>query len=732
MCKLPFKRSALTTAVLLACCVARAQTAGGTGDDVTVLQTVTVKASADASADGLPAPYAGGQVARGGRVGLLGNVDNMNAPFSSTAYTQALIQEQQARSVADVLLNDPTVRVARGFGNYQELYVVRGFPVNSDDLGYNGLFGILPRQFVAAELLERVEVLRGANTFLNGATAGKGNIGGSINLLPKRAPNEALTQITAGTDSGGQHYLATDLARRFGPDQSSGIRINAARRNGDSVIDDEKRELNLLSVGLDHRGRDYRLSADIGYQERNLRQGRPNLSLSAGIPVPDAPDASSNFAQPWSYSKEHDTFGTLRAEKDFGSNITAWAGVGMRSGKEDNLLDGPNVLNTAGDISTYRFDNKRKDSVWTGEVGVRAKLQTGTVGHTLSAAATENHARERTAYAFSAFTPLTSNLYSPVDLALPANIVFGGDLSDPKITRKSELSSLALADTMSFANDRVLLTLGARHQSIKDESYDAATRALTDYDKSRVTPMAGLVVKANKNLSLYANYIEALVKGDVAPLTTGFPAQRLTNAGRAFSPYVSRQKEIGVKYDAGNFGMTASLFTTTMPMGGVNSANLTYELGEQRNRGAELVAYGMPIRGLRLLGGMTFLDAAQTRTIGGANDGKDVIGVPDFQANLGAEWDVPGVKGLSLNGRAIYTASQYADAGNTQKVPSWSRLDAGVRYVTNIGKQMVTLRGQIENLTDRSYWASAGGYPGAGYLVLGAPRTFVLSASLDF
>ncbi|PHV09913.1 Plug domain-containing protein [Chitinimonas sp. BJB300] len=34
---------------------------------------------------------------------------------------------------------------------------------------YNGLHGLLPRQYLAAELIERVEVLRGANDFLNGA-----------------------------------------------------------------------------------------------------------------------------------------------------------------------------------------------------------------------------------------------------------------------------------------------------------------------------------------------------------------------------------------------------------------------------------------------------------------------------------------------------------------------------------------------------------------------------------
>ena len=147
---------------------------------------------------GLPPAYAGGQVATGGRVGMLGALDVMDTPFSTTAYTEELVRNQQARSVADVLQNDPVVRVAKGFGNFQELYVIRGFPIYSDDMTYNGVYGILPRQFVAAEFLERVEVFYGATAFLNGAAPGGSGVGGALNLVPKRAPSDDLTRATVG------------------------------------------------------------------------------------------------------------------------------------------------------------------------------------------------------------------------------------------------------------------------------------------------------------------------------------------------------------------------------------------------------------------------------------------------------------------------------------------------------------------------------------------------------
>jgi iron complex outermembrane receptor protein len=220
--------AALGALLFVAAC-AQAQDAQTAPATEPAIATVVVSASADASAQGLSAAYAGGQVARGGRLGLLGNVDIMDTPFNATNYTQALIQDQQARSVGDVVQNDPSVRVARGFGNFQELYVIRGFAVNSDDLAYNGLYGLLPRQFVASELLERVEILRGANSFVNGAAPGGGGIGGAVNLVPKRA-RTALNQVTLGVESGGQAYGAFDVARRFGEGDRAGIRVNAVHR----------------------------------------------------------------------------------------------------------------------------------------------------------------------------------------------------------------------------------------------------------------------------------------------------------------------------------------------------------------------------------------------------------------------------------------------------------------------------------------------------------------------
>ncbi|MBE3024703.1 TonB-dependent siderophore receptor [Janthinobacterium sp. GW458P] len=719
-------------AFLLASAAAHAQNTPAGGDAPT-MPTVVVNASADASAEGLSKAYAGGQVARGGRMGILGSVDMMDAPFGSTSYTQQFIADQQARSVGDLLQSDPAVRLSRGYGNFQEVYVIRGFALDSDDVAYNGLYGVLPRQYVSPELLERVEVFRGASAFLNGAAPGGSGIGGAINLMPKRAGNAPLTELTVGVESGGHAYAAIDVARRFGENREWGVRVNAARRQGETAVQREDHDVGMFSVGLDYRGRHVRLSADAGYQNFALTAPRPSVAIGGVAVLPGAPDAAQNFAQPWSDSKERDVFGTARAEVDLARDVVAWAAFGGRSTKEANSLAEPSLASVNGDATVSRFDNARKQQIRTGELGVRGKLQTGAVRHTLVASWSGHWNEAKNAYAIG--NAFATNIYAPVDVAAPATPYAGGIMSDPRLTQKTILSSYALADTMAFLDDKLLLTVGLRRQQIRDAGYDYNTSVLQGkaYDESATTPVAGIVFKTGKNVSLYANYIEALVKGPAASGTYAENGQRrnVDNMGEVFAPYKSKQKEIGVKYDGGKLGMSAALFTTAKPLLAVAGKRAEMN-GEQRNRGVELSIFGTPVQGVRLLGGLTWLDARHSRTGVAANNDKRPIGAPQTQLSVGGEWDVPGAPGLSLNARAIYTSTQYADLANSKQLPSWTRVDLGARYLTQVAGHDVTLRARVDNATDRNYWSSAVSSFNIGSLVLAAPRTVVVSGSVAF
>jgi iron complex outermembrane receptor protein len=724
------KLSPLAISIGLALLTSNTATAAETDTDSAELESITVTASADASAEGLSPAFAGGQVAEGGRAGILGTKDNLDTPFSITSYTNEFIQDRQARSVGEVLQNDPTIRVARGFGNFQESYFIRGFILSSDDIAYNGLYSLLPRQYIATELFERVEVLRGASSFLTGANPNGGGIGGAINLLPKRAPNYDLNRVTVGFDSGSQANVSADVARRFGENDEFGVRVNTAHRNGGTAVEDEESELNLFNIGLDWQGDRLRLSADMGYQNHQLDETRTNVTVSGLSDIPSAPDASDNWAQPWSYSNEKNYFGTFRAEYDINDNVTAWAAYGLRRSDEANSLANIEVTDAESGAGLMgRFDNTREDRVDTGEFGFSGNFNTGSVGHDWVVAYSYFQLEKKNAY-IGEFGDgeFATNLYNPRYIEQPAFIFgngtfSGNDLDSPSLNGRTKFNSFAIGDTLSFFNEQILLTLGARHQSIKVEDYAYNTSERTFYEESEITPSVGVVFKLTDQVSLYSNYIESLRQGESVDTGLGFL--------ESLEPYVAEQYEVGMKYQTETLGLGLAYFTTDKPRA-VNNNGVVEQSGEDQHQGVEFTMYGMATDDVKLLGGVTWLDAEQKDTGNETIDGNRVIGVAEWQATVGAEWEIPTVAGLAVDGRVNYTGSRYADAANTLKVDDWTTMDIGARYLLQLGNQDLTLRARVNNVFDRDYWASVGGYEGQGYLVLGAPRTVTLSATMDF
>ncbi|WOI52596.1 TonB-dependent siderophore receptor [Parvularcula sp. LCG005] len=671
--------------------------------------------------------YDGDQVSRGARAGLLGNLDYMEQPFSSIGYTEDLLRQQQAISVGDAVRNDPTVRLAKGFGNFQEVFIIRGFPVYSDDMTYNGVYGILPRQFVAAELIERVEVFRGANAFLNGAAPGGSASGGLVNIVPKRAGEEPVTRLTAGLVGQGHLSLAADAGRRFGTDDEFGIRINAVKRDGETAIEGQERDLTVLSLGTDYRGERVRFTFDMGYQDHRIDRPRPQVTPLGD--VPEVPGTDANYGQPWTYTDEQQLFGAFRGEVDLTTAVTAWLAVGGRTGEEQNVLANPNA--TAEGLTTaYRFDNTREDNVVSADTGISWTVATGSIDHRFVASASVIDLESKNAYALSDFiNTIPGNLYEINSAAIPANDFFtGGELDNPLTTEETTNTSYALADTLSFIDGRLQATLGLRFQDIETTSFDYNTGAeLSSYSADAVTPTVGVVYRATDGISVFGNYAENLRPGAIAPATSG--GTPISNAGEILDPFRGEQLEAGVKFDQGSYGGTVSVFTLNQPQSIVDDGVFT-DGGEVRVSGLEAVAYGEPVTDLQLIGGFTWLDAELETTDGGLNEGNRPIGVPEFQANLSAQYAVASVPGLSLDSRIMYTGEQYTNTANSVAIDSWTRLDIGAAYSWTVSENELTLRARAENVLNKNYWSSTGGFPGANYLVQGDPRTYLISLSV--
>lgn len=683
----------------------------GAADGGTMLPAVTVTAAAD---DGLTPAYAGGQVARGGSLGVLGTVDVMDAPFSVTNYTADTIENTQARTLGDVVVNESSVRTLTSTGGFGEDFQIRGYTVSSGDVGLNGLYGMVSASRMPTAIMERVEVLKGPGTLMNGIGP-NGSIGGAINITTKRAGDEPLTRLTTTYESKALFGVQADVGRRFGENKEWGVRVNGVFRGGDTNIDDGRQKLGLGAIALDYRGRQLRWSLDAYTQHEGTDNFRPQIGFQPAVRViPEAPSGHANW-YPGSQLWLHDTAVTSRLEYDINRNLTVYGAVGYREGSAyQTFPTGPaDALGNFNVLNSY-YDSYSKTA--TADVGVRARFDTFGVGHAVTLSATRLEQELGNAYVPGSNT-VPSNLYNPSPLP---------GIAAPRIDAKkasdTALTSFTLTDTLSFFNDRVLLTGGLRHQRVALDNYSTSTGAKTNsYDESAVSPLAGIVVKPLANLSVYGNYTAGLTRGGVAPATAA-------NAGEVFAPYKSKQYEAGVKADWGRITTSVAAFQIDRPSAVTNPFTNVYSFdGEQRNRGLELSAYGEVVRGLRLMVSATFYDATLTQTAGGANDGKTANGVPKRAFNLGVDWDMPWVPGLSLSGRIINTSSVYFNAANTLSMPSWTRYDVGARYRTRIMGKSVVFRANVENLFNSNYWLVSG-----TYATVAAPRTVLMSAQFDF
>lgn len=696
-------------------------------DGSLVLETITIQGQGRSD---LPPEYAGGQVATGGRIGMLGNKNIMSTPFNVTSYTSKTIKDQQATTIADVADNDPGVHVSNySLGSSDsDRFTIRGFDIAGSEFTYNGLYGIAPTNDFSVSGVERVEILRGPNVLLNGITP-NGGIGGAVNIVPKRATETPITSVTTSFLSDGNVGTAVDFGRRFGTNKEWGIRLNGSVSDGDLPVDDNARRLGTFDAAIDYNSGDLRASVDFGYRKSRTDGVGVTLRGIRSGDVPAAPDGRTNVGQDWMYKEDQSTFVMGNVEYDFAENWTVYGSAGASWNSSDGLYGFPTLSSPNGDVYVGVSRWPTYYNRIASQAGVRGEFETGAVKHELNISGSTYRQEDGWTWGDAAdgfgydFFKYDTNLYDPIKVPRPDDSGFSYETPKSADTR---FWSFALSDTISLWDDRVSLTLGGRYQHVGVDSFNINTGAKTSaYEKGVFTPAVGLVIRPWDNLSFYANYIEGLTKGTIV-------GSSYANAGEVIPPYVAKQMEVGVKYDFGAFAATASLFEIHRQNGmAVTDANgvTTYTAdGEQRNRGIELSLFGELYPGLRLLGGVTYTDARLTKTQGGLLDGTYATGVPEWIGKVGVEWDPSFVEGLTLTARMIAESSMYVTTDNQTKIPGWTRFDIGARYRTEAFGNPLTLSASVTNLFDNHYWASAG----SNLVTLGAPRTFKLSATIDF
>jgi len=680
---------------------------------VGTLNTVKVTALG-VKANELPKVYAGGQVAQGSRMGILGNVDVFDTPFSTQSFTEEFARDQQSRRISDVVAVDPSVRSPMAEYGDTETFMVRGFPLFTNQVSVNGLYGMTDGRRLTPEFYERVDLLKGPASMLYGVGP-FGVVGGNLNLVSKRADDEALTRVTGSYISDSQLGGHLDLGRRFGEDNAWGIRLNALTRDGDTPVEQQEDSTNNQSLALDYRGTKLKLSLDGANQERRTDGHTANMVYNQGFDLPKAPDNAHNFSNNWEFIDTNATYWMAAADYEFDPAFSIYANYGQAEGDEEYFYAASQmrrIINNAGDFTGRIGGFRGAYDVETWETGLRGQFNWGAVSnrYALTYSDLDRTSTGRLVHASGVYT---GNIYNTPNLPTPT-------LSyDPLLQNGGvRLSSVGLLNTFGFIDDTVLLTLGARDQKLESGAFNSGVQIRTD-EASKVTPLSALLIKAG-SYSYYVNYSEGLAQGATAPNGTA-------NQGQLLEPSVTEQYEGGIKFDAGTFGLTAAVFQIAQPNTFTNSANIFGSDGEQRNRGLELSVFGQPLEQMRLLGGFTYIDAEQTRTREGINNGKDAIGIPRYNAVLNSEYDLETIQGLTLTGRITAFSDAQADVGNTQSIAGWGSVDLGGRYITAVSDKALTFHVNVQNLANKSYWNSVS----RSFITSGAPRTLLVSVTLD-
>lgn len=681
----------------------------------------------------LPAVQVQGQEESGYRtdtasVGGFSEAPLLDTPASITVINAALIKDQQARLLSEVLRNDASVGDSYAPIGYYENFVVRGFSLNAaSSYKINGRT-ITGEQNVALENKQQVEVLKG----LAGLQSGISEPGGVINYVTKRP--EDVRSVTVSTDDRGSGYIATDVGGWFGSEQQFGLRANVAHEDLNAYVEHANGQRDFVSLAFDWNiSPDALLQLDAEYQNKQQRSV-PGYQLLGGTQVPH--DASPkkllghqsgshqvgidslNLTGKFEYRFSDQWNGSVSAARsqvvidDYSS--FAWGGdtqgVGNYFTPEGNY-----------DIYDYRSpdDTRRDDEVQAAMTGL---FETAGLGHELT-------------FGTSAFRRVidkrksvnewigSGNIYEDAPTFTPTD----KPLNDSHRNLDSRQYGLFVTDRIRF-NEQWQTILGGREVRLDEKAFDENGNESRHTQQYVFLPQASLIYKPVENISLYTSYSKGLSLGGTAPWFA-------SNSGDTLAPTVSRQIEAGVKYDWRRISFAAAVFQTRQAYQYARPAGDTFtyvQQGEQKNTGLELSANGWATDRLQIATSVAAIRARVNNSGTPDYEGHQAINVPTLRASVYADYALPWMNGLALLGGVQYSARKYANRTGNVEVGDYAVVNVGSRYTTKIDGYETVFRLSVDNLFDKRYWRDAGEYMGDDYLFQGAPLTARLSASVNF
>lgn len=710
-------------------------------------------------------------------LGVLGKANAFTAPITVVNYDEQALNNTEARTLVDaVAKKDASVWQFGGESNTLTGLYFRGYQLDARQFSVNGLAGMYGTQGTASVQVGSAQLIKGASTAVNGMDP-EGAVSGSVNIETKKAADEGNRKIGLGWFSNNRAQGTFDLGQRFGENKEFGVRANGKLRHGDTPRHGYSEDNKEFAVNADYRGETLRVAFDSIYAKRKTNGGRARMQdiQNANGRLFDAPDGKTNLLPAWNWQNTVGETNMLTFEWDAFDNAQITGGIGYNKARYYGTLISPTVCGTSGASSQtetctaanqYHTGTARLTDQYFRTLSMnltaRGEFETGPVTHNWSTAFDRIIRQRKTING-------SKNGNSKVEVKANGNIEhqlasFTADYPNSwaktaNLDANIKVNSLALSDTLGFAGNKYRLTLGGRFQAVE---YTDKKKSQSG-DAKRFSPMLMAAWVPQPDLVVYGNYMEDLEPADIKTDDSG----ETTMA----KPRVSRQFEVGVRKNWGDFVTTLNAFQIKRPgywrgntvksgsgtggaagstggsttgSAGSNSDFARYkaqggtagdEQGMERSRGIEFNAYANLLnKTLRPTFGLMYLQS----TVKYYPNSRDMLvnGVqvanPRVIAKAGVEWDTPFAKGLTLNSNVSYFGKSYQDTQKQYAFPSYTLVDVGARYKTKLGKNTLTVSSAVENLFNKNYWQVQRGQFDRSFAVVGMPRTYWLKAELDF
>jgi len=652
-------------------------------------------------------------------LGPLGERRLLDTPYSLNVVPHDLIQDQQLKSVKDILRYLPSVQ---GDGARPQSRGLQGSVVQNTRL--DGL-NVVSTTDYPAEQFDNVQVLNG----LAGSLYGPANPAGTFNFISKRPTDERLNRVTVGVGTGLSWLKAADLSGPFDPDGKIKYRLNLLDEQGHSYAPGSTLRRQLVSLALDFQLSDNDVIETNFSHYNYLAKGLPGkFALASGASFPHAMDPTkSNLGQ--NYAGDNDTTDTasVHFKHDFNGNWKLDVGL-LRQIADRESTAVTNTLAATGNTytSTVATATASRFTINSYLANLNGSEWTGSVRHDLTFGLSGFDWKNFNPVNGATTTLGTASLSDPQNFAEPNY----PDFTDRYHSATATQQSLIFGDTLTFTPQWSLMLTGSQSQ-MSVHNYSLAGATTSGSNDHGLSGASSLMYKPVDNLTLYVTYADSLQQGDTAPSGT-------SNANTILAPYRSKQWEIGGKLAVGGVNLSLAAFQIKRPYAFTQSNGAYAVAGEQRNRGLEFMADGKVSSNVRMFGGITWLDPKLLDTGSASTDDTRIVGLSRYTASLLTEYQVPQVNGLALNLNARYVGARPTDNTDTHWVSSYETFDVGASFTTRLMQRNTVYRLEVTNLTNERYWTNIvpgglNGYSAAGNASasLGAPRMLQASIQVD-